>query len=27
MQRASVYQHKLIYNLLSHLLEKGWHLR
>jgi hypothetical protein len=23
MQRASVYQHKLIYNLLSHLLEKG----
>ena len=23
MQRVSVYQHKLIYNLLSHLLEKG----
>ena len=23
MQRASVYQHKLIYNLLSYLLEKG----
>jgi hypothetical protein len=23
MQRASVYQHKLINNLLSHLLEKG----
>ena len=23
LQRVSVYQHKLIYNLLSHLLEKG----
>jgi hypothetical protein len=27
MQRASVYQHKLIYNLLSNILEKRWHLR